>query len=88
MGCPAGGGEGLHASHRRRRCQGGGFRAAATTAAAAAGSATPAPKTVWIETTNSEVLIAAIEVGLSTTALFPAPHAKLAQVGRRRMTSG
>ena len=80
--CPAGGlGLGLHANYRRRRCtRRGGLRTAAT-AAAAAGSVTAAPKTVWIETTNSEVLIAAIEVGLSTTALFPPAHARLAQAG-------
>ena len=41
------------------------------------------PKAVWVETTNVQVLLSAIETGLSTTALFNRRNAELAQEWRR-----
>lgn len=40
-------------------------------------------KEVWIQTTNVQVLLAALECGLSTTALFPSDNAALAEEWRK-----
>ena len=40
-------------------------------------------KEVWIQTTNVQVLLAALECGLSTTALFPSQNAGLADEWRK-----
>ena len=40
-------------------------------------------KEVWIQTTNVQVLLAALECGLSTTALFPSDTAALAEEWRK-----
>ena len=40
-------------------------------------------KEVWIQTTNVQVLLAALECGLSTTALFPSQDAGLAGEWRK-----
>ena len=49
-----------------------------TAVAGAASSSSSATKTVWIETTNVQVLLASLESGLTTTALFAGPNAALA----------
>ena len=46
-------------------------------------TASTSEKVVWVETTNVKVVLAALESGLSTTALFDADHAHLASRWRK-----
>ena len=54
-------------------------RATATAAAAASTPGASAEKVVWVETTNVQVLLSALEIGLTTTALFNRTNQALAE---------
>lgn len=51
--------------------------------ASRAATASTSEKVVWVETTNVQVVLAALESGLSTTALFDVDHAHLASRWRK-----
>lgn len=64
---------------RRRKDTSTASRASSSSATALSFSSSSSDKVVWIETTNVQVLLSALEVGLTTTALFNRENRELAK---------